>query len=108
MAVNHLDDQQVQMYLDHNLQTDKSDIESHVSICEDCRQKLKEYKEVYQVLQEDPYPQLSSNFSRNIMEKLHIKNTFWALWISYLCCDCCPDDMVQTMGCFERHFCCIG
>jgi predicted anti-sigma-YlaC factor YlaD len=84
MAVNHLDDQQVQMYLDHNLQTDKSDIESHISICEDCRQKLDEYKEVYTVLQEDPYPQLSSNFSRNIMEKLQIKNTFWALYNEYL------------------------
>jgi predicted anti-sigma-YlaC factor YlaD len=84
MAVNHPDDQQIQMYLDHNLQTDKSDIESHISTCEDCRQKLNEYKEVYQVLQNDPYPQLSSNFSRNIMEKLQIKNTFWALYNEYL------------------------
>jgi hypothetical protein len=84
MAVNHPDDQQIQMYLDHNLQSDKSDIESHISICEDCRQKVHQYKEVYQVLQQDPYPQLSSNFSRNIMDKLQIKNSFWVSYYEYL------------------------
>ena len=72
MAVKHLDDQQIQMYLDNTLHENKVEFDTHLYTCEDCRQKLAEYREVYQVLEEDLYPSLSANFSKNVMEKLQI------------------------------------
>lgn len=83
MAVNHLDDQQFQ-YLDDTLDEERSDFESHLNSCQECRQKLAEYREIYYVLREDTAPQLSANFSKSVLDRLQIKNTFWSLYNDYL------------------------
>ncbi len=84
MAVKHPDDQQIQMYLDNTLPENKEEFDAHLYSCEDCRQKLAEYREVYQALEEDPYPLLSANFSKNVMDKLQIKQKFRLLSNEYL------------------------
>ena len=76
MAVKHLDDQQIQMYLDNTLPENKAEFDAHLYSCEDCRKKLAEYKEVYQVLEDDLYPSLSANFIKNVMDKLQVKQKF--------------------------------
>ena len=84
MAVNHLDDQQVQLYLDQTLDEERSNFESHLNSCQECRQKLAEYREIYGILNEDTVPQLSPDFSRSVLDRLQIKSTFWSLYNDYL------------------------
>jgi len=84
MAVKHLDDQQIQMYLDNTLHENKAEFDAHLYSCEGCRQKLAEYREIYQVLEDDPYPSFSANFSKNVMDKLQIKRKFRLFSNEYL------------------------
>lgn len=84
MAVKHLDDQQIQMYLDNTLHENQAEFDAHLYSCEDCRQKIAEYREIYQVVKEDPYPPLSANFSKNVMDKLQVKRKFRLLSNEYL------------------------
>ena len=84
MAVKHLDDQQIQMYLDNTLHGNTAEVNIHLESCEDCRQKIAEYRAIYQVLEKDPYPALSANFSKNVIDKLQVKRKFQLLSNEYL------------------------
>ncbi len=84
MAVEHLEDQQFQMYLDKTLHVNMAGFEAHLEYCQDCRQKLAEYKEIYQVLEEDSLPKLATNFSQSVMNRLQIKPKYSFLYNEYL------------------------
>jgi predicted anti-sigma-YlaC factor YlaD len=70
MVTNHLNDEQIQMYLDKTAHQNSSQIEAHLSSCAQCREKYLLYKDIYYELTQDKFPALSTEFSRNIMNHL--------------------------------------
>ena len=66
----HPTDEQLQQYLDRNLNTDPQEIDTHLAVCADCRHKLATYKSVFTALRADPVPALSDDFSRRVINTL--------------------------------------
>ncbi|MCH8127749.1 hypothetical protein IIC38_17615 [candidate division KSB1 bacterium] len=68
--MKHLNDEQIQNYLDRNF-TDKTQaILEHLKICEYCRTKLEQYREIYGGLKKEINFQLSGDFSESVLAKL--------------------------------------
>ena len=68
--MKHLNDEQIQNYLDRNF-TDKTQaILEHLKICEYCRTKLEQYREIYGGLKQEIKFQLSKDFSESVLAKL--------------------------------------
>ena len=68
--MKHLNDEQIQNYLDRNF-TDKTQaILEHLKICDYCRVKLEQYREIYGGLKKEINFQLSGDFSESVLAKL--------------------------------------
>jgi len=84
MAIKHLNEQQMQRYMENYLLEDKDQIDQHLVACSECQNKINAYREVYQALRTDPLPALSDQFSQDVMHKLNISpEKSWA-WREYL------------------------
>ena len=70
MVTNHLNDEQIQMYLDKTAHQNSSQIEAHLNSCAQCSEKYLIYKDIYHELAQDTIPALSAEFSRNTMNRL--------------------------------------
>jgi anti-sigma factor RsiW len=69
-VVNHLDDEQIQDFLDGNLAVpSRRDIEEHVRDCRMCRDRVYQYEELYSELALEPDLSLSKAFTRKVLRK---------------------------------------
>ena len=48
--MRHISDELIQQYLDNPESFDNSEVERHLSVCFECREKLEQYQELYQHL----------------------------------------------------------
>jgi len=66
MAIEHLTDEQIQDYLDGNIQEGLGEIKEHLAQCEKCRQEVNHYKSLSQALSVEPEFKLSPNFALEV------------------------------------------
>jgi len=64
--VNHLTDDQIQEYLDNIDVRENQAIEVHLSECHNCRERLENYRSLYDGLKLDPVPPLPAGFAREM------------------------------------------
>ncbi|MBD3169907.1 MAG: hypothetical protein GF307_10525 [candidate division Zixibacteria bacterium] len=69
MNNEHLNDEQLQAYLDDSSDVNHSVIEKHLSVCEKCRNALESYKELYTALAEDSGFDLPESFPEKVMTR---------------------------------------
>ncbi len=87
--MKHLNDEQIQNYQDRNF-TDKTQaILEHLKICEYCRTKLEQYREIYGGLKQEIKFQLSKDFSESVLAGLPFRSEdktsyFWLILISFI------------------------
>jgi hypothetical protein len=73
--MNHLTDDQIQIYLDNIKSEDINMIENHLQKCEKCRLNLNTFQQIYKVLgNKDAVPILSSNFVQTTINKIEKAN----------------------------------
>lgn len=66
--VNHLDDEQIQDFLDGNLPVpSRRETEEHVRDCRICRERISQYEELYSELAVQPEISLSKAFTRKVL-----------------------------------------
>jgi len=66
---NHLNDDQLQDYLDGNFHPDDP-VVVHLEQCPRCREALDVYRNLYEALEKDPVGELSPGFADVVMERL--------------------------------------
>jgi len=67
---NHLNDEQIQSYLDNQDRFDKTYIQEHLKTCTFCQENLKEYRNLYTALNTDSFPALPKDFSTQIVSAI--------------------------------------
>lgn len=68
--VNHLDDEQIQDFLDGNLSVSvRHDIGEHVRACQICRERISQYEELFSELTVEPEIKLAKSFTRKVVRK---------------------------------------
>ncbi|OQX95369.1 hypothetical protein B6I21_05775 [candidate division KSB1 bacterium 4572_119] len=73
MYLDHLTDEQFQLYLDGLPTEGISDIEEHLKTCEECRSQLSAYKLVYKELNIEPESALLPGFENAIISRIRKK-----------------------------------
>lgn len=73
--MNHLNDIEIQDYLDGNLESQIAEIEDHLDSCADCRKKIKEYEYIYSQLKVDTTPALSANFAASVVSVVEAESS---------------------------------
>jgi len=68
--MRHLSEERIQEYLDSSPALDRLEIESHLLICFECREKLEQYKEIYGSLSLDSVPVPDDSFNLNILKEI--------------------------------------
>ncbi len=68
--MNHLNDEDIQDYLDGNLAENEPKIAGHLESCLRCRQKVKEYRLLYDELNVDSVPALSPEFADMVLTNI--------------------------------------
>ena len=76
--MNHLIDEQLQAFLENKNLIGSDEIQEHLNICEICKINLNAYQKIYDVLENEPIPELSPNFIQMTVGKL--KNTNEKKW----------------------------
>ena len=76
--MNHLSDEQLQAFLENKNLIGSDEIQEHLNICEICKINLNAYQKIYDVLENEPIPELSPNFIQMTVGKL--KNTNEKKW----------------------------
>jgi len=72
--LKHLDDEQIQAYMDGHLSPEETDyFEAHLRECSSCRKGVQVYAQLFKFLQQDASLQLSANFSRRIVSRIKKK-----------------------------------
>jgi len=66
----HLTDNEIQGYLDDGNIVGNSAIAGHLSNCESCRLKVKQYEALFGSLATDTAPELSVDFTESVMSKI--------------------------------------
>lgn len=67
----HLSEQQIQEYLDDNINHEKKQIiEEHLSECSICRAEIKQYKKLYVILENDIEHHLSNRFNLKVLDRV--------------------------------------
>lgn len=84
MALRHLNDNEMQIYLDGNLSSENTWIPTHLENCNFCQEQLKQYENLYAALSNDRDFNLSENFSRSIISRLQEEAETFNLQIWYL------------------------
>ncbi len=72
MNTPHLNDTEIQNYLDGNCSlSEQKRIKEHLQICADCKELLETYKSIYSVLEEEPSLQIKPDTVDNIMKNIN-------------------------------------
>lgn len=87
--MKHLNDKQIQNYLDRNFSDETQSILAHLKICEYCRVKLEQYREIYGGLKEELNFQLSADFSESVLAKLPFESEnkssfYWMMVLAFV------------------------
>ena len=67
MSLRHLNDEDIQAYLDGQLAHRAKQIERHLLECDSCREKLEHYRSVFQALKQDTTLSLAPGFPDRVM-----------------------------------------
>jgi anti-sigma factor RsiW len=68
--VNHLDDEQIQDFLDGNLSVStRYDVGEHLRECRVCRERVSQYEELFSELAAKPEVKLSKSFTRKVVRR---------------------------------------
>lgn len=70
MAVKHLSDEQIQDFLDGNLQASEKSLKKHLQSCSVCRKTWSYYQNLYSGLKKEPEFKLPSNFAHTVISRL--------------------------------------
>jgi len=71
MAIEHLTDEQFQEYLDGNLADEsRSVVETHLEVCEHCRDNLRQYQLLYERLGDDSGFSLPADFAAGVVSRI--------------------------------------
>jgi anti-sigma factor RsiW len=71
--MNHLNDQELQAYLDGVISDKQEKIEQHIKSCTRCQNSLRAYQEIYRVLKNEPMPHLSVDFAAEVAADMKSK-----------------------------------
>jgi len=72
MLTNHLNDDLIQEYLDGSMAMDqKMRIQQHLDTCEECRDMLASYQDIFEILESDIEFELPKNFTRKVLRQTH-------------------------------------
>lgn len=77
--MRHLSDYLMQQYLDLRQMVDKGEVENHLLVCFECREKLEQYQELYQHLSVESGPGPDETFNTNVLsalEQIESKKSF--------------------------------
>lgn len=66
----HLSDQELQDYLDGNLNQKMNFLVSHLKVCERCQHQLRQYQWLYRKLKEEPDFHIHPHLSHSVIEKI--------------------------------------
>ena len=72
MSQEHLNDKQIQDYLDNRTPDKSSFVANHLRQCTRCRQELALYRELYMTLEKDPLPKLPVDFADKVIARLPV------------------------------------
>jgi len=82
MVSDHLNDEEIQNYLDNSRNINRSAIEAHLNSCEKCQSIYSAYKAVLQGLESEPLESLSSDFTESVLANIPVKpKRVWAYGI---------------------------
>jgi predicted anti-sigma-YlaC factor YlaD len=70
MPIGHLNDEDIQIFLDGKSPEKHKEIEGHLRNCQICRTAVQKYRLIYTVLEDDFEVELSPDFSRAVMSRL--------------------------------------
>jgi anti-sigma factor RsiW len=70
MSLKHLNDNEIQEYLDGRFAPNGRHITDHLDACDDCRAQVDRYQSLFGALQTDAGVKLSASFSQNVLAKL--------------------------------------
>jgi hypothetical protein len=70
MSKKHLNDKQIQDYLDNRIPDKSSSVTNHLKQCTRCRHELARYRELYMTLEKDPVPKLPLDFADKVIARL--------------------------------------
>ncbi len=87
MSLRHLNDEDIQAYLDGRLAHRAKLIERHLLECESCRAELEQYQVVFEALKQDTLPSLTPGFPDRVMAAVAsepaVKSAInWVSWLS--------------------------
>jgi len=68
VAITHVNDDQIQDFLDGNL--DRTDIATHIESCAECRAKVKEYERLYAAVSVDTGFDLPADFAATVAARV--------------------------------------
>ena len=68
--MRHLTDEEIQDYLDGNIQEENKYVQEHLRTCERCRKALLEYQSLYLGLKKDQGFELPKGFPRTVISRL--------------------------------------
>jgi len=67
MEINHLTDEQIQDFVDGNLEDENLEIESHLHSCADCAREVAHYRKLSSMLAEETGFELSPDFASEVL-----------------------------------------
>jgi len=70
MSQQHLNDEQIQDYLDNRMTDKSSSVANHLRQCAQCQHELALYRELYMTLEKDPVPKLAVDFADRVIAQL--------------------------------------
>jgi hypothetical protein len=72
MVTHHLNDDQIQQYLDDTLPLqERSAVKNHLKNCQTCQDAIASYQEVFEALGTGENFELSKNFARKVLRQTH-------------------------------------
>jgi len=79
--MNHLTDYEIQEYLDNPAAANAQAVQTHFNNCQQCRQQLALYQQIFSALPEEPETVLPHNFAEQITERVMIlQNKKYQKW----------------------------
>lgn len=84
MAMTHLNDEQLQEFLDGGRQAPGERLAQHLDGCPECRLKVAEYRAMYRQLTDDTGFDLPADFAASVMRRVELapRRNPW-LWVVY-------------------------
>jgi hypothetical protein len=70
MIDNHLNDEEIQQYLDRTNPQERFAIDEHLKTCTGCQRQVELYMNLYNILDKDPVADLSPEFSEHVISNI--------------------------------------